>query len=805
MHNHPPFAFWLDRISHPRARVLFIRLFFVVSLILCVLIVGSYFARSIDVPILVVRFPLIGLFFLTSAFFLAFTFVEFYYRSNLMPFRLSDDTVVATEVARIFSYARGSFDNDLPFAVFFSAFSETFIFRMWCGRLGFSENDFQEMVSRVSPESTMNARELFSAKQQHVMLADVLVYAAKTQEVFKKFLFDHEIKEEILFGASRWVEEDIERENVRQRWWLRENLERMQGIGKDLGYGYTYNLNEYASEVIPRGTRFMREARGREIDALEEILARSREANVLLVGETGSGKHTVVEGLAERIAEGGAKPALEHKRIMMLDAPSITARASTKGAYEGVMITMLGEATEAGNIILAIENFPGFLESAHAVGADALDIMGKYISGSSLQVIALSDLTAFHKSLEPNGLVTKLFEKVDMHDVESASVVRMLEDATRAIEFSTKTFFTYGALVRAEELARRFIPDGAMPEKAIDLLDDAASRMTDRRIVLAADIDAVVERRTAIPVEQATGVERDKLLNMEALLHERVINQKQAIAAIASSLRRARSGLRKGVRPIGSFLFVGPTGVGKTETARALAEVYFGNKDAMLRFDMSEYEGADGMRKLIGSFDAGEPGVLSSRLRERPFSLLLFDEFEKASREVHNLFLQILDEGSFSDAMGRKVSAKETIIIATSNAGAHQVWELVKAGKDPSEVEDKVIEAIRTEGILLPELLNRFDAFIVFHPLSQEQLVEVAMLMLRDVAKRLEEQEVHFVPTRELAGRIAELGYDPAFGARPMRRVIQNRLEELIAKKLLGGNLKRGDSFSLSSDDIKDL
>src|SRR3989344_155918 len=808
MRTRPPLAFRLDLVSRPHTRSLFVKLFFVLSLVSFLLLLASLFTDAVLLPLVIEKTPILGVLYITTSFFLAFCFVEFYYRSHLVPFGAVTESglrvTLAPEAARVFSYMGGGFGTDIRVSDFLAALNKTIFLRIFLVRLGIAEEDFALSINQKRAVASVRIERLLS--EGMLTLSAIFVFCASEDEVLKNFFFQREVKPEILSGAAEWVESEIEECYARARWLLRKNLERIPGIAKDLGYGYTYNLERYASEVLPRSTRFARYARVREIEAVEEALARSREANVLLVGEAGSGKHTVVEGFAGLIYEGRVKPVLEHKRVMMLDAESITARATTKSSYEGVMITILAEAVGAGNIILVIENFPGFLASAREMGADALDILGHYISGPNLQVIALSETGAFHRDLEPNGLVAKLFEKVEMREVESNTVIYMLESSCSELEAATGKVFTYQALVRAEDLARRFIAEGVMPEKAINLLDDAASMLpSENRLVRAEDIDAVVTRRTAIPTAVAEEAESEKLLKLEQLLHEKVINQEHAVSVISDSLRRARAGLGRGRRPIGSFLFLGPTGVGKTETARSLAEIYFGGEEAMLRFDMSEFQGEDGLEKLTGSFEMKEPGVLASRLRERPFGLLLFDEFEKSSHDVRNLFLQVLDEGVFHDAFGRTVSARETIVIATSNAGANTVWELLKEGKDPSEVQEAVIDEIRKEGVLSPELLNRFDAVVVFHPLSPEQLEQVALLLLRDLARQLEKQDVHFVPSRDLARRIVEIGYDKTFGARPMRRAIQDHVEQLIARKILEGTLKRGDSFSLNQAEIDKL
>jgi len=288
-------------------------------------------------------------------------------------------------------------------------------------------------------------------------------------------------------------------------------------------------------------------------------------------------------------------------------------------------------------------------------------------------------------------------------------------------------------------------------------------------------------------------------------MHKRVVGQEEALRVLAEALRRLRSGLASRKRPIGAFLFLGPTGVGKTETAKALAEVYFGGEEAMRRFDMSEYRGEDALEKLIGSAASSTHGVLTERIHERPFSLLLFDEFEKASPDVLNLFLQILDEGFYSDPRGFRVSLRETMIIATSNAGANLIWDLVSAGKDPTVEKETIINEVRKNGMFSPELLNRFDAVVVYRPLSREDLKKIAALMLNEVAARLKEKDIFFEITPELVERITQIGYDPVFGARPMRRMISEKIESVIARRILRDELRRGSALSLSREDMDNL
>lgn len=755
----------------------------------------------------------------SSGVFLLFLFLEFYYRSNLVPQFIAshedgNEYLLSVEAARIF--AQSSLYRTPAFPIrpnqLLDAFLKTSLSDVLLLRLGITKDNLQNSKEVVSKD--VDAQEFWSIcaktaaerKENIIRSADILSFLYRTCPAFKETLFKEEIEEKDLYGVALWVEGLSDEGSKRLRWWDDEQLSRIQGIGKDLGFGYTYTLNQYSLDVVFRSNRFARESRKEEITLLEKALARSYEANVLLVGEDGVGKHTIIEGLSEWIFEGRVVSSLEFKRVVLLDTQAITAFAKTKGVFEELVIRIFNESVRAGNIILVIDNLSEWMKSADVLGADLIGLISPYIEGSSIQVIALSNVGSFHRDLESNGKIMKLFQPLIIDAPSLDRVVRMLEDTASSIESASGKFFTYQSLVRAAKLADRFVAEGTMPEKAIDLLDETASSVDPQKILISPrDIEDVIEKRTRIPVSVARGEEKEKLLRMESLLKEHLIGQEQAIRTVSEALRRSRAGLKSSTRPIGSFLFLGPTGVGKTETAKALAEVYFGSREAMLRFDMSEYQGPDGVEKLIGSFRSQEPGLLASRLRQSPFSLLLFDEFEKASSDVHNIFLQILDEGMFTDGSGRKVSARESMIIATSNAGTSDILSLVEKGVAYDVLQQTVTDAIRTQRILAPELLNRFDAIVVYQPLGKDDLVKVAMLLLKEVTNSLSEQEIVFEPTSELAERIAKIGFDPVFGARPMRRAIQDRVEDLIAKKILSGDIKRGDAVRFTKEEIDNL
>jgi ATP-dependent Clp protease ATP-binding subunit ClpC len=369
----------------------------------------------------------------------------------------------------------------------------------------------------------------------------------------------------------------------------------------------------------------------------------------------------------------------------------------------------------------------------------------------------------------------------------------ILRERTLKLEKKYKIITCWQALREIISLTAKYMANLPFPEKAMDLLDEAMVYCSQRKIkvILPEHIAKIVTEKTQIPVGEIETKEREILLNLEKFIHQRIINQEEAVKEICAAMRRARAGIaiRKG--PIGSFLFLGPTGVGKTETSKALAEIYFGSENKMIRIDMSEFQTLADIPRLIGS--SGEKGLLTTAVRETPFSLVLLDEFEKAHSDILNLFLQVLDEGWITDGLGRKVDFKNTIIIATSNAGYQVILDALREKIDWQKVKEKILNFCFEKGIFRPELINRFDAVVVFKPLTKENLLAISELLLKKLQKNLKEKEIEFVITQPLKEKIVELGYDPTFGARNIQRVIQDKVGNLLAQALLNSQLKKGD------------
>lgn len=464
---------------------------------------------------------------------------------------------------------------------------------------------------------------------------------------------------------------------------------------------------------------------------------------------------------------------------------------------------MMVEGINAGNIILVIDDLPTLMSSASSIGVNLPALMEEYLASPSLQVIALSDNTRFHENVERNSVLTERFEIILIKEIDEFNAIKVLQNEILKYE-RAGMFFTYGALVEIVEGAERYFPEGVMPDKAIDLLEEIVPELVSKgkRVVEKKDILALIQEKTGIPVAGVTKDEKEKLLDLENILHKQIVGQDEAIKTISNAVRRARSGITNPNRPLGSFLFLGPTGVGKTETTKALANVFFGENAHILRLDMSEYSGADSLEKLIGSFESKQSGVLSSMIRENQYGVLLLDEFEKTTKEVMNLFLQILDEGFFSDMAGKKVMARNLIVIATSNAGSDMIWNSIQNNEDLSKIKDNIIDAIIKDGVFKPELLNRFDGVVLFHPLDNSHLRKIGELMLQKLHDRLKEQGVDLVVNDDLINYVVEFGTDPKFGARPMNRAIQEKVEEVVARKLIEGTIVKGQKFELSKQDL---
>jgi len=814
----------LDRLVTRRIRILFLRISLVVFIFSLAAYVFFQAARTIPSNVLSFagdfNFLLLYAFLLISGSVLsALLFAEFFYTSSLKPniVFIKEDLAfkINFDVAYIF-YSTGFLlgFSDIDVKKFHRAIFDGGVFNFVLLRLGASPDDYSDFISR-SGGGTLGKVDFIEALMASCLESDKNIIGIseiagvlyEKDKTFEKFLFDLKINKKDLIGAASWVSNILGTQRAELFVWEKGHLSRIPGMAKDLGFGYTFELDKYSVDITGRSAPAHLGTRRKEIFAIEDALSKSGKANILLVADEGSGKHTVIEGVAKMIREGKIAPSMEHKRMVLLDIASIAASTKSKGNFEGLIIKIMNEAVSAGNIILVMEDLNYLVKSAYELGSDFISLIEPYLAGARIQAIATSDQIGFHKSLSRSGKVTKLFETVELEEVAEEKNLLIIEEVAEDIERTSDKMFTYQALKKVLEVADRYVVEGVMPEKAVNLLDELAysGLSGEGKMILVGDVETFITRKTNIPLGAAEEEEKDLLLNLEKYLHERIVAQEEAIRVISESLRRTRAGLRDKNKPIGSFLFLGPTGVGKTETAKALADLYFKGEEAMVRFDMSEFQGEEGFKKLIGSFETGEPGILSTKVRERPYGIFLFDELEKSSKEILNLFLQILDEGFFTDFSGKRISLRETLIIATSNAGSNIIWDMLKSGSDISQVREKVIDAVRQEGKFSPELLNRFDAVVIYKSLGPAELVKVATLMLGEFVGKLKKQDITLEITEALINKVAKIGYNPVMGARPMRRAIADKVEGIIAKKILKGDLKRGDVFKFTDEEVNNL
>jgi ATP-dependent Clp protease ATP-binding subunit ClpA len=657
-----------------------------------------------------------------------------------------------------------------------------------------------------SPRQTITAHAVVLPEDKIFTLIDLGKYLLTHDQNFKELFAKQGISTETYLGALNWVIGSYHQEKRLLRFWSKDNLSHIKGLGREWTYGIAYRLEHYARDIrttavfstLTRDGAYAAE----KVREIETALAKLRAANVLILGEPGVGKIDLVMEIKRRTEEGTSLDAISGKRIILLDTTRVFATHKEKQALEVTMLNIFDEALRSGNIIIVIENLSTVLREAEAMGVFLPELLDEYLSSPLLQVIATDTPGAFHNFLEPLGAFTRRFTEVLIETPDLGATVRLLQDIAVQNEIRYRSLFTYSALEAIATAADRYLVEGVMPDKAITLLAEVAAHAAQAgtETITADVVYSVVAEKTGIPAGPIQDSERDLLLNLEDTLHEQVIGQEHALSAIARTMRRARAGIQSSEKPIGSFLFLGPTGVGKTETAKALAKVFFGNESNMHRIDMSEFSGEDALERLLG--DGTVSGILPDMLREHPYSVLLLDEFEKGAQAVHDLFLQILDEGLFTDARGEKVNARNTIIIATSNAGSRLIMETVEQRKALTHLTQEIIDHIIREGTYRPELINRFDSTIIFEPLTIPEQTQVASLMLGGLYGRMKERGYELAVDKDLLKLLVAKGYNPEFGARPMQRVLQDVVEEKVAQKIIAGTVEKGDTITLSKADF---
>ncbi len=728
-----------------------------------------------------------------------------------------------------------------------------------------SPSDFTPRTKRILETALLEARKVGHnyVGTEHILLAllnERDCYAVKYLELFNMNVDD--MRRDCLetMGAEETPLENKGAGNVR--------------AGK--GKSNTKNLDEFSRNLTVSAKNGELDpviGRETEIERVIQILSRRTKNNPCLIGEPGVGKTAIAEGLAQKIVAGEVPEILKDKRVVTLDLTGMLAGTKYRGDFEDRVKNVLADVKKAGNVVLFIDEIHTLIGAGAAEGAvDAANILKPSLSRGEIQLIGATTINEYRKHIEKDAALERRFQPVMVEEPSQEEAEQILLGLRDKYEAHHKIKITDDAVKAAVRLSDRYINDRFLPDKAIDLIDEAASRVKIKNFtappnlkeledqlkklsqekeeavntqdyeraaklrdeeneirtkvenvkenwkdtnekskteVTIEDVAQIVAQSTGIPVAQLSREESERLLNIEETLHQRVVGQDDAVSAIAKAVRRSRVGLKDPRRPIGSFIFLGPTGVGKTELCKALAEGLFGDENAMIRLDMSEYMEKHTVSRLVGSppgyvgFDEG--GQLTEKIRRNPYSVVLFDEIEKAHPDIFNILLQILDDGQLTDSHGRKVNFKNAVIIMTSNVGARMITENVKslgfsAGDSTAADEEKVRESVLAElkKTFRPEFLNRVDDIIVFHKLSAENIREIARNMLSSVAERTKALGIEVSFSQEAVDAIADKGFDPVYGARPLRRAITSQIEDLISEQILTGNVKKGDRIEIT-------
>ena len=638
------------------------------------------------------------------------------------------------------------------------------------------------------------------ARQEYVHVTELLLAAVRQSEAIQELLYDLKVDGEKLSSAIEWVRVG---ERLRRR---RERLRRAaaqvskHGIDRAMTAVATPYLNSFSQDLTMAakyGYLAPCVARDKEIAEIFRVIEGGRQS-VVLVGEHGVGKMSIIEGVVQRMIEGNAPQRLQEKRFVQLSTSALLAGTTVSGAQERLM-RMVGEVRRARNIVLFINNIQDLVGLRQEGGQEGLDVSGtlaEFMQQGGVLTFATSIPDGYNRHIQ-NSQLSTVFTRIDVPEMSENQAIQVLESKAGQVEYKHNVFFSYEAIEAAVKYAKRFLHDQRLPESALELMSEAASltksKSGENAIVTGEAVAAVITDKTGIPATSIAEDESAKLLRLEEEMHQRVIGQSEAVTLVANALRRARAEIRSTKRPIANFLFLGPAGVGKTELAKAIAAVYFGGGDRMGRLDMSEFQDKAGVYRLIGSPGQQGTGLLTEAVRQRPFSLVLLDELEKADPDVVNLFLQVFDDGRLTDSVGRVIDFTNTIIIATSNAGTAYVQEQTAQGLSTDKIRQALIRG-ELKKYYRPELLNRFDAIVLFTSLSRDEIKQVAKLMLKRVGSDLEQRGVALRVEDAALEALSVAGFDPEFGARPMRRAIQEQVENKLAELILGDQLKRRDT-----------
>ncbi len=646
----------------------------------------------------------------------------------------------------------------------------------------------------------------YELRQDSVDTLNVISFCYDREPELAEILYELEVDKDKIDNTVAWFRVNSRmRENYR-------SYRRLAGFkpGSNMNRAYTAiatpTLDHFSHDLTieaKMGGLDICVGRDQEINSIFEAFTGGHNG-VLLVGPVGVGKSTVIGGLAQLMVAENVPEFLKDKRLVELDASRLVAGADPAIAEER-LLECINEISRSKNIILYIDNIENLIgiTAGSQESLDVSEVLAEAIARKNLFCLASATTENYARHIEGKA-IGNILTTIAIKEPETNAAIQILESKVGYLEAKYDAYIVYSAIEQAVVMSTRYLHDKFLPLKAIDLLEKAAiltSRKDENGKSSAfcghEEVARAVSEITGIPVSKVTAIESQKLLNLENEIHQRLVDQVEAVSAVAASLRRARAEMKDAKRPIASFLFLGPTGVGKTELAKSVSQVYFGDEDYLIRLDMSEYQTADSVRKMIGDVD-GTLGYLTEAVRKKPFALVLLDEIEKANPDILNLLLQLLDDGRLTDGQGRTISFAESIIIATSNIGAVFIQDQIKAQVPLNLIKQDLIDN-QLNKYIRPELINRFDGIIVFKPLSEADTCAIATLMLKKIKKNLALKGIGLKADKDGVAILAHDGYDPKFGARPLRRLLQDKIEDIIANKLLAGELKRRDTVVINS------
>lgn len=666
----------------------------------------------------------------------------------------------------------------------------------WCSRLELDVNDFRQALDKPSDvvlSKSIFLREIFNiSKSLNIVypeIGEVMGALFETDDRLKALIKSKNISLDQVKKLNLWFRRISNWTDSYSIWDERYDVKKLAGVNRALTASPTPVLNMFSFDMTMNASK-LPYAVDREESRNEVLKILSKEGNkhVMIVGETGTGKTTFVGGLAQTIMEGGAPEQIANKRLVKLEPGRLVAGATTQGALTERLVAILEEIERSGDIILFIDEIHTMMtEQLGTSGLNLFTVMEEFLFKRKIQVMGVTSVDNYKKYIEPNEAFVRLFEVVELKEPNENSILEILENIVLSLERKHGVLYSLQAIEAAISLSNKYIHDRKLPDKAKSLLDDAGSEARESGYVTSHIVAKVLTRLTGVPVMSVGKDEKVKLLNLEKELHKEYVNQELAVKALADALRRGRLKVGDKDRPVGVFMFVGPTGVGKTELAMRLSEVYFGSEKAIVRVNMGEFGEESSISRLIGAAPGevgyGEGGELTEKVRRQPSSLLLLDEIEKAHFKVWNLLLQLVDEGKLNDASGLEVDFTNTIIIATSNAATTFISQELNAGRTLKEMKNGIFnELLKTFRI---EFLNRFDGIIPFGPLDEKDMEKVVEIQLKKLKKRLLEKNVEVNFTKGLIVSLAKMGTDVRLGARPLRRLVQDKIESRLAIILL--------------------